>query len=477
MLITVFMYLMAAGPAAPHVAAARKPNALVTVEQSRKNIRTADIEWSVRYNFPTSKSEVFFRSRIAGNDTLLVHKGDANGVVRYDSEGNPAVVGLERGLERDGDSWEYLTGTLTARYWPDRPRQYAIDIRAAGLLPKFFDTRFRDALWAYPSDHPPRSYSTKAEGNVHIVTADLGDRRSIIWHIDRGRGWNPVRVTLTREGKVVRKSISTLKKFGGTWFPSKVEYYTHSLVEPIQIITVRSASFNRPDHPRRFTPNDIGLEPGVVVEVQKTGAEAMVWDGEKCVPTMAFYEDVKAGRKKVGPNMARLHEEMRAGMRTDHRGVDPAAPMQGREVREVETEWERYVREFIRKHGLSKAQRASARAILKDCVRQAQRYVIGHAAEFTDIEVRVARLAREPGKDARKERRAIGRARAKLMEPIDRIFAEQLKPRLEELLSTDRRRGTASRRVLDRESPSRSHLPWESLPMSLRRVQAASAAL
>lgn len=447
MFMMVCMGLIATVPSATDAASMKRSRELLAVQEARRNIRTADIEWSVRYNFPTSKSEVFFRSRIAGNDTLLVHKGDANGVVSYDSEGNPAVVGLERGLERDDSSWEYLMGNLTARYWPDRPRQYAIDIRAAGLLPKFFDTRFRDALWAYPSDHPPRSYRTKTQGDVHIVIADLGDGRSIAWYIDRRRGWNPVRVTLTREGNVVRKSISTLKKFGDTWFPEKVEYYTHSLAEPIQIIKVRSASFNRPEHSRRFTPNDIGLEPGVVIEVQKTGAESMmVWDGEECVPTVAFYKDVKAGRKKVGPNMARLHEEMRAGMRTHHRGVAPAAPMNSREVQQAETEWERYVREFIRKHGLSKAQRASARAILKDCVRQAQQYVIGHAADFTELEVRVARLAREPGKDADAERRAIARARAKLMQPIDRIFTEQLKPRLEELLTIDRRRGAASGR-------------------------------
>lgn len=113
-----------------------------------------------------------------------------------------------------------------------------------------------------------------------------------------------------------------------------------------------------------------------------------------------------------------------------------------------ESEWEKYVRDFIDKYKLDATQTQQAEQILKNSEAQADKYFSGKKAELEAIEKRENELknvpARSPtvsGGDGPKanpgnrsaELAELSKKREALMAPIAKIFEDSLKPRLEKL--------------------------------------------
>jgi hypothetical protein len=118
---------------------------------------------------------------------------------------------------------------------------------------------------------------------------------------------------------------------------------------------------------------------------------------------------------------------------------EPAAKPPGRNY---ETEWERYVREFIDKYKLDESQTQKAETFLKDCETQADKYLTGRRSEMESLDKRENELKTPPkGKEVdaakagerSKELSEIAKKRTDLMKPIGDIFENSLKPRLEKL--------------------------------------------
>jgi len=116
--------------------------------------------------------------------------------------------------------------------------------------------------------------------------------------------------------------------------------------------------------------------------------------------------------------------------------------------RDYEGEWDRYVEEFIRKYRLDDAQKQQAHAILNDCKKQAERYLQSRKALLERIEQKTRTLKQPTDKKANKKSikdrgkqlADLAKQREKLLEPIQRIFERQLKPRLERLPTRAQRR-------------------------------------
>lgn len=56
------------------------------------------------------------------------------------------------------------------------------------------------------------------------------------------------------------------QKVDGVWFPRTVQFYAKAYrdgTNPKTTLTIRAVEFNRPEHPSEFTPEDIGIVPGV----------------------------------------------------------------------------------------------------------------------------------------------------------------------------------------------------------------------
>lgn len=108
--------------------------------------------------------------------------------------------------------------------------------------------------------------------------------------------------------------------------------------------------------------------------------------------------------------------------------------------KQSESAWEKYVREFIARYKLNDEQAQKAHAVLDDCQSQADRYLLGRQAELEKLDRQVEGLKKSKDKQKSKKLSALTNQRNKLMAPIDRIFENQLKPRLERLPTRAQRR-------------------------------------
>ncbi|MBK9127711.1 MAG: hypothetical protein IPM13_07900 [Phycisphaerales bacterium] len=119
------------------------------------------------------------------------------------------------------------------------------------------------------------------------------------------------------------------------------------------------------------------------------------------------------------------------------RGRAAATPQSGMGGADFASRWEQYVEEFIRRYQLDDAQTQRARTILKDCQEQANSYLARQRAQLDELDKKIQSLAGQPEKS--KELQAANERKAKLTEPIERIFERQLKPRLERIPTTAQR--------------------------------------
>lgn len=108
----------------------------------------------------------------------------------------------------------------------------------------------------------------------------------------------------------------------------------------------------------------------------------------------------------------------------------------GKTKAEPESRWEQYTREFIERYKLDPGQTQKALDILKDCKEQAASVLRSKAAQIEALDKRIEALKGATGGDAKERGKAmteLTETRGKLVEPLDRIFEKQLKPRLEKL--------------------------------------------
>ena len=104
------------------------------------------------------------------------------------------------------------------------------------------------------------------------------------------------------------------------------------------------------------------------------------------------------------------------------------------EVETFESRWQRYTREFIARYSLKDSQEQKAWSILKKCQEQGNSYVARHRAELDKLEARVGELSKSTAAAADREQLAAVRQRlGEKLAPIDDIFENQLKPRLDKL--------------------------------------------
>lgn len=196
--------------------------------------------------------------------------------------------------------------------------------------------------------------------------------------------------------------------------------------------------FNRPDDPQDLTPDMIGIEPGmrmIVAENADNDSESMYWDGRGVITQTEMQARVASGQMQYGPSVREELTREREG-RTSQPifDVEPEPPgmEQGGRAREsFESLWERYTREFIQKYKLNTDQTSRAWTILHSCQALAQRYLLAHAADLSNLEHRLSENKDE--QQTAQTREKLRKEREKQSRRIQDIFERQLKPRLEKL--------------------------------------------
>ena len=290
-------------------------------------------------------------------------------------------------------------------------------------------------------------YSVEHDGSIHRVTVHYPDEREMIYEIDEAKGWNASRIA-GRDAGGDWQCVIELCKVQGGWFPRVATLYRNG--EQRTEWMINEASFNSPDDPDGWGPADIGFEVGMYVGIrgQTKAAEGpgLYWDGQKASPAEEVMERIRAGELQAGPTLKRqgaLKGEYEApGTRLLQRlRTSPYV------LESFISRWEYYVAKFCTRYDLDADQESRAWRILRDCQKIAHHYLNRNMHRFTALEKKQDRGDLSP-KRAEEEF-------AKLRKPVDEIFENQLKPRLEKIPTRKQKEHVGQGRNKLREASTR----------------------
>lgn len=437
-----------------HHARGDLPPPLKRLQHDRAAWKTARIEW-VLESSATVSTPRFYEAQIAGPDKLVVDYGDEEGVISRYADGVPHPYGFGPfyTLHMREEVWHYGEGRVDANLTKSVPTETSVDFRTLGLSPQRHCGDLRDALSRNLSEMGSKvTYDVHRENGLEIVKATAGDY-VVTWSLDPASGGLPVAVTTERDGEMVARSRSTLRKFGDVWYPTRVEYYREgykSGLKPYEVIEVQAVEANPPDIPARLSPEYIHIDAGVNINVRDGGFRSQVvhlrkWSGEKALSLDEYAEEYSRGKIKNGPfftaNTARaeamveLHRthELESG---DTPSPPPPARGEGDDTKPILLEqltgWEAYTVRFIDKYRLDQTQTQKAVQILRQCQDLARKYIQRNKKAFAAIEQSPSTTDGE-----------IKSRRAAVLKPLRDIFEQQLKPRLNALPTRHQKRQVA----------------------------------
>lgn len=459
------------------------PGALARGFHSRMRIETMHAEYTFTRHFKRNKSPCVQHreDRIAKNDILSINRGDDDGVV-FGPRGDEIPqfgVGLtfasnsELELRSSGERWVYFHDDVNAGIATlDRGQSQLGDLRSVGLGE------------AFPRDAPTELYLrwqknaskyiwsvATANGGIITVTATRSvdstnqsgastkHNRRIEWLIDPTKDHAIIRwstQTLDNNDKLVGKPYvcdTEYKVIDGFWLPVASYCENEVLSESVK---VHHATINQPKHPNPLTPSAMAMPIGVNLHFPQAWGglpdpkAVRIWDGE----SICVQDEWEQIRQNYDTGVIRsLQNKMLA---EGSPGRFPRWWKNGGESFGLEgltyqpALWEVYVRRWIYRnsykfeHPITKQQKTSAAAILKDC--QSDAYPLFQRIN-RELSLLDAELAGPRVKD--EDRKVLRERRDKLTEPISLIFDTRLRPRLNNLLDGTQR---AERNLLERAS-------------------------
>lgn len=436
--------------------AQERPAALQAYEQARKAFPTGRIEWSVLPEGDPDKALNFVSRYAANGDMIFENRGDKAGWTLFNAQTGAGVSRYPQlyMLNQLG-FWAFEETTTGCSWWSNkkgdnRAKMAFKDIRTLGIYPTSNSLEFAQGfstLAGNPAD-PVAEWSQTPMNDLEIVRARTAAGAEITWYLNSERGWNAERVVYDT-GWGSWEAQSSLSNYEGIWFPEETRYYRDGKLT--EMIIIRFASLNRPEDSSQFTLNDLGLEPGSSIAEQnsplKGGREMPTWNGEEIVSFESWAEDVRAGRRAVGPIRKRMFEkgyfesiydtpEETARVKLDWFNMNVKYALS----RHVGL-WEQYVRDFIARYKLNDEQTQKAWAIFLECRRRGDDLIARDKAKMTELVSRS--LAAKDAGDKKKQAK-LNEELSKLRAPVDRIFEESLKPRLDKLPTRAQRQAAES---------------------------------
>lgn len=397
----------------------------------------------------------------AGDERVATAWGDEEGVCLRNERGEPGIeyseIGPQSTLFSHGEIWQHRDDSTRAvvnteprvlNFLPTAEQFF--DLRLLGIDPFGADRNIEDHVRDYGEG--PLRYESHPEGKLVVVTATTTSGARFTWWIDPDRDYSVTQTATEHDGKRLVEAHYELAQFDGIWFPKRIDRYRvgageHVGAEASETLEFLTVEFNHPEHPKHFSPTDIGIEAGVSVifhDARKPGA----WDGHAVVPTDDFMARVAAGELTRGPNVLRVmrRRQIAAGMQptAETESVAASSASQPADAGALggrgfagaaqrlrngcESEWERYTRRFIQRFALDAAQTERATGILRDCQERAAKLSADRKDTFDDLTARMRKDESRP-----KATEQMSRELRELRGALDRIFEEQLKPRLEKL--------------------------------------------
>jgi hypothetical protein len=170
----------------------------------------------------------------------------------------------------------------------------------------------------------------------------------------------------------------------------------------------------------------------------------MWWDGGQLIPSDEYRRRVDSGELVIGPTVARELSRLRARAIARAQAVEANQPTTSTSQParlDPLGKWERYTLSFIERHQLDGGQRERALAILRDCREMGNVHLTRTRERIARWEERRQTAGSRPSSAVESD--ALERERRQIVEPLDRIFEDKLKPRLDALLTTEQRRAAS----------------------------------
>jgi hypothetical protein len=432
------------------------------MEDARRAIRTADFVWSAT---DAAGKQVRTRTHVATNGLSAQFLPNDDGVAS--APGGSGLVKVARHLwTSDGYFFHAAGHVFCDAFSHDDPfaklaaNRMVQDPRSLGMNPSFNVADLDEAIAGFPRSGIPRTYHSEVIDGIHRVTAALETGREIIWHINPRRQWNAERVEYRKNGEFLKEMVISLRQRDGIWFPDVVTLRRGPQRDVVQTWRIESATFNRPEHKQELTLSDIGVESGMSIMPQGQAAAERakkqvesglsqfphrVWNGAEAVTHEEYRAARSAGQVREGPTIQAVRQR---AARAPARQVESPGPQRGASLTSVSkllSEWEQYLHQFIARYKLSEEQSQKALAVLKDCQEQGKQYLNRNKAKIEQLEARLRSVQESRQPDAGKQRAAILAQMARVREPIENIFENQLKPRLDKLPTRAQRKSAGDK--------------------------------
>jgi hypothetical protein len=385
--------------------------------------------------------ERYTTTKFANGDYLNINNGNELGCTFPHQIGSLWACTPDRILMNKQGTWKHKEDDVRAYLVPkdcdlspDKAPGYRHfwSVRMAGMSPvsQLGDIETEpDTYWGNEVSY----YSKSTIGHTCYIEADIGAGVTIEWELDATRNYACTRSSLVQDGEVVMEALTDYEQFGDLWFPMNVSYVNDSGAE-FRRIRVLYASFDDPAHPRELTVNEhLDFVPGTIISDESKDTSSY-WDGRQIIS----FEDYS---KRLGKDIDDTEARRRwLATMTDEAGAYPKQISDDKASRELGL-WESYVRTFIFKYHLDKEQSKKAWDHLAKCRKPAYEFMKENKERYdkitTDINDRATRRTQSEDdreKDALSEEiTELTDHRDRLLEPIQRIFENQLKPGLEKL--------------------------------------------
>lgn len=424
-------------------AAQERPELLQRAADARAGFQTAKIEYSMSYS-GNNWRPLRFSSQYAGGDHSYIYKGYEDGCIynnSADAIGANFAFSEWRGLEEEnGRSWLYYEGDRIAKYSESRTMLPHYDIRALGLA---VDPLLDRNIESFVNDKDVRAWRSVELQDRTFVTASLMNGSELTWELNPAFDYQPDRIVFSGSGGASREVRIEYDVFDERWWPERIEYYDSTGNLWMEFI-IESAEFDRPDHPKTLTPAILGLPVGANVG---TPQGMLIWDGEGIITIQEAREMKQRGELDTSAALA-IQNRMAAG---DYPGRFPKT-MDGPnfglgELSRKPKLWEEYVRRFIEVFALNKEQTTRAWETHKHWLERADAHLKSVEVPMKAIDEQLGKLRREAqagglkstGEERKKEWQTLEERKAKLLEAIDKIFVEELRPSLFKLPTEDQK--------------------------------------
>jgi len=409
--------------------------------------RKARVEY--RHTTPESPDGRYYSATVSGTDVLISDYGDEEGVISRDRHGNPGPLGTGpvHSLLLEDQVWIFGHGQIYADLWLEGEGHSLFDARTLGATPQFRSGGLDEELGLSPK-HKVHFRSFQEDG-IEVIRAESDAHEATEWRLDPRQGGMPVAVRREFNGQIVAECRSELREFDGVWYPSRVTYYGEGGQaggREMETIEVLSLERDPADVPDRLTPEYIGIDAGINIQLRRTSAPGAVelrkWDGNHALTLDEYLEAARSGRVREGPiflanaERAKSLEASEAQRATDSPSAavraatsNPAASAPAHSLLELLTGWEAYTRQFIERFRLDAEQTQRAMSVLRECQELGWAHlahVAGELEEWRRLTGQLSPTTRPADNGGR-----VNRLHARILGRLNEITNAQLRPRLD----------------------------------------------